>query len=488
MRRESLALGPMHVICFAEFPTAKETGMALALDETAKHFAQSGSYPVRTGNHVRPLVDGKPAFRRICDAIDAAKKSVWVTVAFIHQDFEMPDGRGSLFDVLDAAQARGLDVRALFWRINDVPGFDSSVVFSGDAAHREMLAQRGSKFLARWDRAYRNYCQHQKSWIVDAGHDTEVAFVGGINLGRDSVVSPGHDLEDHPHTHDIYLELQGPSATDVHHNFVQRWNEASDRDLPDGAWPDRVAAGVLDFPMKVSPGRGSVVAQVQRTVRRDLYTDGTATPGGERFDIAAGELSCFEQYERAIANARSYIYFENQALGQPETVEALHEALKRGVVVTVLVPADPNEFMAAARKDPRSQPFFERLGALGDHPHFLLAGIARRTPGGDREHIYVHAKAGVVDDRWVTIGSCNIGARSFFGDTELNVSFVCDDHARAFRTELFKEHLGVDTASTSGIEACKQYQAIARENALALAKGSRPEGLVFALDPKTYGS
>ena len=77
-----------------------------------------GSYPVRTGNAVRPLVDGPPAFRGIGEVIDRARHSVWLTVAFYTPDFRMPDGRGSLFDVLDRAVARGLDVRVIFWRPN----------------------------------------------------------------------------------------------------------------------------------------------------------------------------------------------------------------------------------------------------------------------------------------------------------------------------------------------------------------------------------
>ena len=77
--------------------------------------ARSGSYPVRAGNAVRPLVDGEAAFRRICEAAESARHSVWVTVAFLERDVPMPDGRGSFFDVLDRAAARGLDVRALFW-------------------------------------------------------------------------------------------------------------------------------------------------------------------------------------------------------------------------------------------------------------------------------------------------------------------------------------------------------------------------------------
>ncbi len=79
------------------------------MERDAEHipFVRSGSYPLRAGNAVRPLVDGEPAFRRICEAVEAAKQSVWVTVAFLSPDFLMPDGRGSVFDVLDRASARG---------------------------------------------------------------------------------------------------------------------------------------------------------------------------------------------------------------------------------------------------------------------------------------------------------------------------------------------------------------------------------------------
>ena len=46
--------------------------------------------------------------------------------------------------------------------------------------------------------------------------------------------SPGHPAEGD--RHDAYVEIAGPSATDVHHNFVQRWNEASERAADDGTW------------------------------------------------------------------------------------------------------------------------------------------------------------------------------------------------------------------------------------------------------------
>lgn len=75
--------------------------------------AVAGAYPVRAGNLVRPLVDGEPAFRRIAEAIEAARHSIWLTVTFYAHDFQFADGR-SLFDMLDDAVARGLDVRVLF--------------------------------------------------------------------------------------------------------------------------------------------------------------------------------------------------------------------------------------------------------------------------------------------------------------------------------------------------------------------------------------
>jgi cardiolipin synthase len=75
---------------------------------------ESGSYPIRNGNMIHPLVDSAPTFRRICDAIEEAQYSIWLTITFMDPDFQMPGDRGTLFDVLDHAVERGLDVRIIF--------------------------------------------------------------------------------------------------------------------------------------------------------------------------------------------------------------------------------------------------------------------------------------------------------------------------------------------------------------------------------------
>jgi phosphatidylserine/phosphatidylglycerophosphate/cardiolipin synthase-like enzyme len=451
-------------------------------------FVSSGSYPIRGGNAVRPLVDGGPAFARICEAVESARRSVWVTVAFHEMDFAMPDGHGSFFDVLDRAQARGLDVRALFWRHPEYARIAPGAHFAGTEPDLEFLRRRGSRFLARWDRAHGRYCQHQKSWLVDAGLPSEAAFVGGINLNNRSVVAPGHAPREGGSTHDVYVEVRGPSASDVHHNFVQRWNEASDRDVANGLWPDAASQSLLEFPRALSRPAGAVPVQIQRTVRRERYFDGTPAVDHAPFAIGGGEHSILDQYLRVIDRARRAIYIEDQAIGAPQVVDALRDALGRGVEVVALVPADPNDEMAAGRANPENAAFFESLAALGRFDHFALTGIAASLGRGEYQNVYVHAKIALVDDVWCTIGSANIGNRSFFGDTELNASFWHAPTVRALRCELLREHLGQDTAHLDERAALRLYREVARKNAARRAAGAPMEGLAFALDPATYAS
>ncbi|MDD9942901.1 MAG: phosphatidylserine/phosphatidylglycerophosphate/cardiolipin synthase family protein [Myxococcales bacterium] len=451
-------------------------------------FVMSGSYPPRAGNLVRPLVDGGPAFRRICEAVEGAQRSVYVTVAFHQRDFEMPGGHGSFFDVLDRAKARGVDVRVIFWRHPVYEQMDPGAHFSGTEEERAWLQARGSCFLARWDQADTKYCQHQKSWLVDAGTEGEVAFVGGINLDNGSVAEPGHPARAGGNTHDVYVELHGPAATDVHHNFVQRWNCASDRSEPGGVWPDHDAQDELSFPRAPSAVRGSAVVQVQRTVRKGLYEDGTAAPGAEPFAIHEGEYSVVDQYLRAIEAAKRSIYIEDQAIGAPAIVDALHGALERDVAVVFLVPATPNQQLAEARKQARSKRFFDSVAALGRHDHFALVGLAARHDGGEFQHVYVHAKIALVDDAWCTIGSANIGNRSFYGDTELNASFWHAPTVRALRRELLQEHIAEDTKALDDVAALVRYRTVARQNLVRQQQGAAMQGLAFVLDPTCYGN
>lgn len=446
-------------------------------------FVESGSYPVREGNALRPLIDGTPSFRRIGEAVEAARRSVWVAVAFATRDFQMPDGRGTFFDLLDRAQARGIDVRVIFWRPN-VMGGTNVIAFAGTPDDRDFLRQRGTRWRARWDRTHGTYCQHQKCWLIDAGHDQEIAFVGGVNQTLRTESMPGH--QGAGQRHDLYLELAGPSATDVHHNFVQRWNEASERLVEDGVWADS-GRDTLAFPTRASPPRGKSKVQIQRTVHAGRYSDGRATPGGRPYDIASGERSILDQYLNAIDAARRTIYIENQSVPIVSVALGLEAALRRGVEVIMVVPGEPEIHVREARRRGERRELFAQLGVLGGYDNFRLVGLASHV-GSERHVIYVHDKMMIVDDVWATIGSCNLHAFSLEGSTEMNCSFHDPQVARGLRCELMAEHLGRDVGAFDDRAAMALVRDTADANRYRLDTGATDwQGLLFRLDAATYG-
>jgi cardiolipin synthase len=342
--------------------------------------AAAGSYPRRDGNLVSPLIGGAAAFARIAEAVDAAQERAWLTVAFCADDFRLPDGRG-LFELLEGAAARGVDVRALFWRPNP-DSINYGRVFDGPLAD-------GSRLKARWDSSVGPYCHHQKSWMVD-----DTGFVGGINLTAKAL-----------ERHDVYLEVNGPSAADVAHNFVQRWNGATERDPSED----------LPLPSEVFASCGPSTVQIQR-----MFGD---------------DRSILEQYELATDAAERSIYIENQAIPIPRLAQRLDKALARGVDVLLLVPAIPEAGVYASRQDPSRRALFEGLETLGRHPNFRLAGISS----------YVHAKLMIVDDAWTTIGSCNLHRYSLGGHSEMNASIWDAAVARELRETLGRKHTDMFT-------------------------------------------
>jgi cardiolipin synthase A/B len=452
-------------------------------------FAENGSYPVRAGNLVRPLIDGEPAFRRISEAVEAAQHSVWLTVAWIWEAFRLPDGRGSLFDVLDAAAGRGIDVRVIFYRHTAEGPFPRHIVFQGTPEQRLWLEGRGSRVLARWDSTPVWSFHHQKSWIVDAGRESEVAFVGGMNL-RPSAVSPrGHVSRDgNSHDHDAYVEIAGPCATDVHHNFVQRWNEASERQKDDGLF-GHLHDDILPLPTRLASPRGTVIAQVQRTIPNGHYAEGAWALREAAYDIAAGDFSVEEQYARAIDAAQHAIYIENQAFSSHPMLARLKRALERGVNVAAVVPAQGEHHMRVFRQMAEHKPIFDLIAACGAHENFTLASLAGLMPDGSRGNVYVHGKLMLVDDVFATIGSTNFAERSFRNQTEMNVSFQDGAVVKVLRCDLFDEHLAQDTAALGAAEALRLFAVTARANAKRREAGDMAwQGIAFALDPKAYAS
>jgi phosphatidylserine/phosphatidylglycerophosphate/cardiolipin synthase-like enzyme len=66
------------------------------------------------------------------------------------------------------------------------------------------------------------------------------------------------------------------------------------------------------------------------------------------------------------------------------------------------------------------------------------------------EPVYVHAKIGIVDDTWLTLGSANLNEHSLFNDSEMNIVTHDSRVARDTRLRLWAEHLELAVAAVSG--------------------------------------
>jgi phosphatidylserine/phosphatidylglycerophosphate/cardiolipin synthase-like enzyme len=185
-------------------------------------------------------------------------------------------------------------------------------------------------------------------------------------------------------------------------------------------------------------GEDTSTVQVVRTVAEDMYNA-----------VPHGDFRIMEAYQRALRAARRFIYLENQFLWSPEITALLVDKLRRppsdDFRLVVLLPQNANN----GQDDTRGQ-LAMLVDADGGNDRFLAATIRSRS--GDRtDPLYVHAKVGIVDDRWLTVGSANLNSHSLLNDTEMNV--VTDDGrlARATRERLWAEHLELPLGDVAGV-------------------------------------
>ena len=391
----------------------RKLGRLEALDAPAGGWA-AGDPPPRSGNRFEVLVDGSDALPAIADAIRGA--SSHVHLAGWHFTPELAIGDTPLRELLGEAAER-VDVRVLAWAGAPLPLFhpDRREVRQG----REQLV-RGTRIRYELDAKERPmHCHHEKLVVVD----DRVAFVGGIDLsllGGDRRDEPTHPPRGKLGWHDAASRIEGPAVGDVAAHFALRWAEVTGETLTAEA-----------------PGpAGETELQLVRTVPNGIY---------ER--VPRGEFRILESYLRAVRSAERLIYLESQFLWSPELVGALAEKLRNpprdDFRLVVLLPAHAKN----GQEDTRGQ-----LGVLVNADdgagRFLACTLWQPGPGG--KPVYVHAKVGIVDDRWLTLGSANLNEHSLFNDTEVNVVTQDAELARAVRLRLWAEHLELDAAQLEG--------------------------------------
>jgi phosphatidylserine/phosphatidylglycerophosphate/cardiolipin synthase-like enzyme len=383
----------------------------------------AGEPPPRAGNAVEVLIDGAYALTEIEQAIRGAQRHVHIAGWSITPHFALTrDEPPVILRELLADTAERVDVRVLMWAGAPPHTFapDRRMV---RAARDELM--RGTKVRAACDsRSRAMHCHHEKLVIVD----DEVAFVGGIDLtqlGGDRYDTNMHPARGRLGWHDATSRLRGPAVADVAAHFAARWSEVAGEPVPvPPAGHAPAAAGDLEV-------------QVVRTVPERQYDF-----------LPRGDFRILEAYVRALRSAQHLVHLESQFLWAPEIVDLLVAKLRDpphdDFRVVVVLPSRANN----GQEDTRGQ-LAILADADRDQHRFLAATISARS-GRTIDRVYVHAKIGIVDDRWLTIGSANLNAHSLFNDSEMNIVTCDPDLARATRLRLWAEHLEHDASDVAG--------------------------------------
>ncbi len=478
-------------------------------------------FPAREGNRVRYRLDGREVLRRMGEEIARAEKRVWITVAFFHPGLVVPGLGGRTFPGLLAEKARaGVDVRLLFWKLEDGPRgreiLGGGEIFQGTPADRRILQdlrREGPPLKARWD-AILSGCHHQKTCCVDS----RIAFCGGVNLVPEACDGTGHeDRFLYRPWHDLAAEIEGPVVGDLEGNFIQRWNEAKES----APWPDAGTAGTLEYPKDAlgyrslsteSQQPGTARVQLVRTIGSRRYSKDLDVPGPglARPGIRRGESSLVEAYLELLGGAEESLYLENQYFffeiglfrmsaiprryrtrgpgGKTQHVltRAVQQATERGVCVWLVLPGTPQfrgthrrhlEMLRGCRQ--------ERLGlfSLAGQYHSLAAGPYVRD-------IYVHSKLFLADKKRVCVGSGNLSFQSLHRDSEAALLIEDFDGARSLLERLWEEHLGPEGARIARLpaqEALAAWKELAGRNAGRLQRGESLSGRVLPVPPAAFG-
>lgn len=376
----------------------------------------AGGAPPRRGTELSVLVDGEEAFSAMADAIEGARDHVHVAGWHVEPGFPLrKDGGPTLEDAL-ASAGRAASVRVLLWGGAPLPP-----PFRPRRAEAKAVAARLGRLrgveVALDSKERLLHCHHEKIVVVDG----EVAFVGGFDfstLGASRFDGSHHPPRDPMGWHDATFRIRGPLVADVASHFALRWREVSG----------------YEAPVEPAAEAGDVEAQLVRTVPEKVYAG-----------LPRGEFTILESYVAALREARELVYLENQFLWSSEIVKVLAEKLRRppseDFRVVLLLPSKP----ATGRDDTLGQ--LAVLAEADDGAGRFVACTLYGRDGRAAKPVYVHAKIGIVDDRWLTIGSGNLNNHSLFNDSEVNVVARDERLAREARLRLWSEHLEMPAAA-----------------------------------------
>ncbi|MBT0963896.1 phospholipase D-like domain-containing protein [Denitromonas iodatirespirans] len=336
------------------------------------------------------------------------------------------------------------------FRTRDFSFYDRAAIADQQRAQSGMAGASRTGALA----AFASH--HQKVILIDyESPDDAIGFVMGHNLLRNYWDTDSHEYQSTVRDgfapwQDLSCRVRGPVLFDLNENFMTAWDRA-DTGRNKMSWSEaRRARRAEDFIAPAQRRGGATLAQICRTQPQE----------NDKGILAA--------YRLALANARNYVYFENQYFRYRQFAELLRTTRRRlkaagwrrdfHIFVVTNTPDDhgrvntydmlaalgQGQMMpamhknASGQRDPDSALRTADLEGVNIHVCTLLAS----GRGGQYKNIYVHSKLLLVDDVFFTLGSANINTRSMETDSELNIAAPAPALTRQWREHLWRIHTG----------------------------------------------
>jgi cardiolipin synthase len=356
----------------------------------------AGGHSWIAGNKVSLLFDGPQTMGAMAAAIAAAKDSINLETYIFEQD-EM----GLRFaDLMMRKQREGVQVNIIYDCVGTL-GTPEAFFDGMRRAGIHLCPFHPVSPLAHLGRWKINHRDHRKILVVDG----KVGFTGGANISETYAHgSLFHRKGKKPASlgwRDTQVRIEGPAVAELQLLFVENWFSQQERGLdPKIYFPPLAPAG-------------------DKTVRV------VGTGPGSDFEIYRAYIQAFEQARQTIHLTAAYFVPDAQL------VKALTEAARRGVQVELILTSVNDSGMVHQA----SQSYYQDLLAAGIRVFQLNSSI-------------LHAKTGVVDGHWSTVGSTNMDMRSFIFNKEINIMVTGDAFGREME-DAFKEDLKNSTEITA---------------------------------------
>ena len=314
-----------------------------------------------SGNAIEVLQNGDMFFPNLLRDIAAARESVHIE-SFIWYDGKIAR---QLANVLTEKARQGVEVRVLV----DASGGRQ---LKGDV--KEMLERAGVKVahfhpLRISNLGRLNNRDHRKLMIIDG----RIGYIGGFCIA-DEWLGNARNREEY---RDTGLRIVGPVVNRLQGAFAENWVEET----------GEIPAGEMYFP-KIAPSGPSTALVAYNSPESNVS-------------------SVSILYYLAIKAARREILIQNPyLLPDTEGIEALEDAVRRGVDVRIMVPSDDATDSALVQH--------------ASHHHFGTL-LQRGVKIYEYEKTLLHQKVIVVDGIWSCVGSTNFDERSFEINDEVSI-------------------------------------------------------------------